>query len=372
MKPQTLALGLALMAASGCSASASFTWRDKTYELPEEALRDQKKELTALLGEVADTLEEERLGGSCLVVIPSQKGFRASWFGNQAPDQAGVQYYQIAKAQNEAKFRIKALESAKLFSRLKLKESATPGSESAGLESWHLYASPDPATKTLKWGIRSKKSGKTQEVSDNIRSLEQDRLEKFVLAVSSKGKEADSEDAKGRKLPVGWYAHRLPPGEAKGFEMGFPVPIKRPSYEDRKHWRGWDVRGDYDKLQLFAIASQAKPGDEFVKGIESQARERVREANRSEVLIEEAKPRNDGFGESWVLFKNPNGALVLARILYSKRWLVIAGAAGEVFAKGEGLTADERLTRKTRRGKLWNRCSELIKTFLGTIEISKD
>lgn len=349
-------LGFALLACSACGSSATFRWRETTFETPEQALALQRSELKRQLEEIAPALEEERFEGSCTVVIPTQNGLRSSWFNGQAADPEGRQYYAIMKVRNECRFRQKALATARLFRSVKLLESKTPAAE-APRSNFVLIASPRPNSRELVWGLRSKKG--TVTIKEDIHSLAEDRLEAFVFKVAEEGRG----ELTTSRLPVGWTTFSLPPGEAAGVRVGFPVVPKNPAAEDRELWRSWDIHGEVPGLELYILASQAKPGNNFIKDVLGGARDRLREQNKSVVLLDQDRSTKLG-EEKWVLMRREdNGNLLLLRIVQTDQWLVTVGAAGAVIAERYENRTVETLP------KLWGACAPTLRAFLESLEI---
>jgi len=367
-----LVIGALLL--SGCGSSVTFRWREQDYELPELALEAQKNELRDLLAEVPESLEEDRLGGRVTVVLPTAKGIRASWHGNQGGDLEGRTFYATSKASNEAEFRAQALERAGLFSSLKVEQEDTPGSREQAMRrygsegGWLLYASPDPGTRDLRWGLMSGGTKRTVEVEHRTLDLSEDRLDAFVNAVSAAGAKAQQEGGRqgGSGLPVGWRYFTLPPG-GSSCKIGFPVVPEVPKAEEKPDWRSWVVQGWSGDLQLYVYASHAKPGGYFGEGSTSNRRDEVRRQINARVLLDQDRPlpaELQGCAEKWVLMQREDtGVTIVLRIMRTPRWLVSVAAAGPVL-RGRAPT-------RSSGDMIWNSLTPTVESFLASMQITE-
>ena len=359
---------------SGCGNTVTFRWREQEFELPELALEAQKNELRDLLDEVPEALEEDRLGGRVTVVLPTAKGIRASWHGNQAADLEGRTFYATSKASNEASFRAQALERAGLFKSVKVEKEDTPGSREQAMRrygsegGWLLYASPDPGTRDLRWGLMSGGTKRVVEVGHQTLDLSEDRLDAFVNAVSAAGAEAKQGDggrAGGSGLPVGWRTFTLPPGGGS-FKVGFPVV---PELEAKvlPDWRSWTVQGWSGDLQLHVYASQAKPGGYFGEGSTSNRRDEIRRDINARVLLDQDRPLPEelkGCAEKWVLMqREDNGVTIVLRVVRTPRWLVSVAAAGPVL-RGRAPT-------RASGDMIWNCLVPTVESFLASMHVNE-
>jgi len=362
MKNRLLPFALALLCCLGCGAHI-FKWREKAYEFPEMALRDQRAELKLKVSEVPEAIKEDRLGGGAVVIIPTQRGLQATLYGKQ-PDLEGLNFFNVKLLRNEATALAESLKRAGMFDRFALREAPVPAAEKpAGRQDWVVFASPEPGSKSIAWGLRHK--GKTVRVKYQSARSGEARFDAFVEAVGEAGFAAKGEGGGlSSALPLGWKWFILPPGGGASFaKVGFPIVPKQPMSERGSHGRSWSVRGKIAGLELHIYATQAINAI-FAPGMNGARRDELRRQNKATILVDEDLPQSTkNRAEKWVLFqRQDSGALIVSRILRSNGWLVAVSAAGPIKAVFKG----NRFTKKNLRGQM----SQVASAFLDTLKIS--
>ncbi|MCA8922830.1 MAG: hypothetical protein KDD82_13535 [Planctomycetes bacterium] len=325
-----------LLLLAGCMGPG-FRWRDQVYEFPEEALAAQWGELEQQALEVAPVLEEEQLGGTAVVALPTQKGLRAALRGNAAPDAEGQQFYELGQVLNELRALADSLERAKVFERVSRVELPFPGTEPGAGVDWVVAAAPNPETQNLEWSVRRPDALWSDVAFSDADQRAADRYDRLAVAVSAAGRATREPGFQGDPNPAGWAPLIIEGGGTAECSVAFPVLPGPPEIRDVDAARHFTLWGEAGTLELWIYATLAKPGVGFDPGLEGSRRDEIKEETGAKVVLDQDGPAE---GEKWVVLqRRDNDVYLVLRILRSERWLasalVTCRSARSLFDGGE-------------------------------------
>lgn len=345
-KKFTLA-ALATVALAGCG-SASFAWRSNLYELPEEALDAQRRELEQEVGGVTPVLEEDRLGGRALLALPNLRGLKQALRPGAIEDEEGRLHYDMGLVRGEVRALAQALVRSGLFEQAEVVEEELPGAVPAPAGArWRVVASPHPGYRQVQWSIEAVGAGQAGFEAPAA-SEGPSRFDAFVQAASTAGQAARGGEASTSRVPEGWAPFTLPPeGGAERVQVAVPVAPKVEVVSDNAAGRSWVMTCYTRDFQFGLIYDLFAPTVEVERGLEAAMRDRLRDHLPARVLSQE----DPGGVEKWALLVMDDGRAVVARIRQAGRGLagaVVIGAERDVFEPGVEGALRDRLTVKAR------------------------
>lgn len=351
------ALLLFVLVLPGCGGGATFVWRGERYELPEQALEAQRRDLAQEAGGATPVLEEERLGGAALVALPLLRGLKQALRPGAVDDAEGRLHYEVGLVRGELRALAQALVRAGLFERAEVVEEEVPAAVPTPPGTrWRVVAAPNPASRQVQWSIEAVGAGQASFPAPDAGSGP-GRFDVFVQAASAAGRSASAGRASTSGLPAGWAPFTLPPeGGAARVRVAVPAAASAKVLVERPHVRSWLMDCATRDLHLALVYDLFAPDVEVERGLEASLRDRLRDDLPAQVVHDE----DPGGVEKWVLLRLADGRLGVARIRQAGRGLAAALAVGP----------ERHLLRPDAPGGLLrDRVSDLARTYLDSLRL---
>lgn len=342
----------------GCGGGATFAWRGVRYELPEQALDAQRRDLEQEAGGVTPVLEEDRLGGAALVALPMLRGLKQALRPGAVDDAEGRLHYDMGLVRGELRALAQGLVRAGLFERAEVVEEEVPAAVPAPPGSrWRIVAAPNPASRQVQWSIEAVGAGQAAFSAPDATSGP-GRFDAFVQAASAAGRSARAGPASTSGMPAGWAPFTLPPeGGAARVRVAVPAAASAKVLVEKAHIRSWLMDCSTRDLHLALVYDLFAPGVEVERGLEASLRDRLRDDLPAKVVHDE----DPGGVEKWVLLLLGDGRLGVARIRQAGRGLAAALVVGP---ERHVLRPDAPAGRPLRE-----QVSDLARTYLDSLRL---
>jgi hypothetical protein len=217
--PRSLTLPALILILAGCGGS--WTWRDRSYPLPEQALSAQARDLEREVAGVTPLLDEDRLPGAAVAMLAS----RTTLVGQlrHADTESGL--FTSGLRANEAAAGVQAAQRAGLFvAGIATVVVDRPEQTLVPAEArWTLLYLPRSQDRTMQWWLISTELARGLEVPE-VPAVGEDRFDRFVEGMQAAARSLQA--GQGFAWP-GWTSvTRGPgvaelPGDINGYASGF-------------------------------------------------------------------------------------------------------------------------------------------------------